>query len=1126
MSSRFLADLHIHSKYSRACSRDCDLEHLAWWAARKGIQVIGTGDFTHPAWTQEIVTKLVPAEPGLFRLRPDLEADVLRALPASCRVATRFMLSTEISTIYKRGERTRKVHHLLYAPSTDAAARITTSLAKIGNLTADGRPILGLDSRDLLEITLGAGDGCYLIPAHVWTPWFAVLGSKSGFDAVEDCYVDLADHIFALETGLSADPPMFWRLSGLDRFRLVSNSDAHSPPMLGREATAFTCDVDYFAMLAALRTGDGFAGTIEFFPEEGKYHLDGHRKCNVRYEPSQTRQADGRCPQCGRALTVGVLHRVDTLADRAEGVRPPTAGEVRSLVALPEVVGEILGVGPKSKAVAAQVTALATRLGPELGILAEVPLDAIAEVGSSALVEAIRRLRNEEVIREAGYDGEYGVIRLFRPEELSSDAGTLFDLAAGTAAPPADAAASSAGVTAPPAGTTVPGATATAPGRAEPGRAEPGGTAEKAAGERAAGEKAAAAGGSRARSARRAGRAVRTALAPSVPAPAGRPASLSAAPSAVGSTAVDSTVDSSGTPDPACPAPRLRVPAADTPPSGPPAAGPPSFDAPAAGSVTGVPLQSAPLPSAPPEMPGSSVLAALDAEQRAAAAVTNGPLLIVAGPGTGKTRTLVHAIAYRVRECAVPAERCLAVTFTRRAAAELRERLDALIPQQASRVFATTFHGLGLRMVQEQHARLGLGPGVTVADEAVRAQVLREALAGTASGARNLERLRRALAGLRRARALGEPTDGHELAVLAREYDRGLRARNLVDLDDLVQLPVLAMREHPEVADEYRARWQHVWVDEYQDVDELQYVLLTMLAGRFRDASPARSARSVPWQAASPEAPEAPEPSEAPGASEPSEDVAGGDSAADGATGAWPAANLCAIGDPDQAIYSFRGSDVGFFLRFRDDFRDAEVVSLTRNYRSTPMIVDAAVRLIEPATLVPGRTLRAVGHHPRSAPVLLRRTADEADEASVVVGLIDEALGGTSFHALDTGVDGTEQARLSFSDIAVLYRTARQARPVMDALDRQGFPFQRRSHNRFADTPGVAYLLELIGDDTPAGGIPAPSPLPAGTAIPAGTAPAGPPVGPTPTGPLVGAVPARGRGVLARLRTAAQTALE
>ncbi len=294
---RKYADLHIHSKFSRACSRDCDLEHLAWWAGRKGISVVGTGDFTHPVWREELGSKLVPDAPGLFRLRPELERAVQETLPPACRAPVRFMLSSEISTIYKRDERTRKVHHLLYAPSLDAVDEITRALARVGNLASDGRPILGLDSRNLLEITLSGGDGCYLIPAHAWTPWFAVLGSQSGFDRVSDCYADLASHIFAIETGLSSDPEMNWRVSSLDGYRLVSNSDAHSPPMLGREATAFELpETDYFSIYQALRTGDGFGGTVEFFPEEGKYHLDGHRACDVRMTPEETRAGRRQVP--------------------------------------------------------------------------------------------------------------------------------------------------------------------------------------------------------------------------------------------------------------------------------------------------------------------------------------------------------------------------------------------------------------------------------------------------------------------------------------------------------------------------------------------------------------------------------------------------------------------------------------------------------------------------------------------------------------------------------------------------------------------------------------------------------------------------------------------------------------
>ncbi|HZA84059.1 MAG TPA: endonuclease Q family protein, partial [Actinomycetes bacterium] len=425
----FYADLHIHSKYSRACSRDCDLEHLALWGRRKGITVIGTGDFTHPRWFEELESRLVPAEPGLFRLSDDLERSVQERLPASCRGPVRFMLSVEISTIYKRDERTRKVHHLLYMPDLAAAARCTAALARIGNLASDGRPILGLDSRDLLEITLEAGEGAYLVPAHAWTPWFSPLGSKSGFDAVEDCYGDLAGHLFALETGLSADPAMCWQVSSLDRYRLVSNSDAHSPPALGREATVLDTEVDYWAIRRALETGEGFEGTVEFFPEEGKYHLDGHRKCGVRMEPSETRRHGGRCPVCGKPPTVGVLHRVEELADRPPGARPPGAAGFRNLIQLPQLAGEVLGVGPRSKAVTAVVDGLVDRLGPELDILEHVPLDDIAKAAPPLLAEAIDRVRRGAVIREAGYDGEYGSIRVFTPEELRSSpaTATLFE---------------------------------------------------------------------------------------------------------------------------------------------------------------------------------------------------------------------------------------------------------------------------------------------------------------------------------------------------------------------------------------------------------------------------------------------------------------------------------------------------------------------------------------------------------------------------------------------------------------------------------------------------------------------------------------------------------------------------
>jgi len=414
----FHADLHVHSKYSRATSRNLDLEQLAAWGARKGITVLGTGDFTHPAWMAEIREKLVPAEPGLFRLRDDTARAVSEELGAAAAALPRFMLQVEISTIYKKGDKTRKVHHLLYAPDFESAERIRAALGRIGNLASDGRPILGLDSRDLLEITLAAGPDCYLVPAHIWTPWFSAMGSKSGFDSLDDCYGDLAGEVFAVETGLSSDPPMNWRLSSLDRFTLVSNSDAHSPPKLGRESTVFDCDLDYFDMKRALETGQGVGGTVEFFAEQGKYHADGHRKCGVRLDPEETKAHGGRCPVCGKPVTVGVLHRVHELADRT-GLEPPAgAPPFYSLIPLDEVLSEIAGVGPKTKTVTRLYDRVVREIGPELDVLRTVPPEDIESAGTPELAEAVRRMRAGRVRRESGYDGKYGRVRVFEEGEI------------------------------------------------------------------------------------------------------------------------------------------------------------------------------------------------------------------------------------------------------------------------------------------------------------------------------------------------------------------------------------------------------------------------------------------------------------------------------------------------------------------------------------------------------------------------------------------------------------------------------------------------------------------------------------------------------------------------------------
>jgi DNA helicase II / ATP-dependent DNA helicase PcrA len=407
----FYADLHLHSRYARATSRNADLAELARWARRKGVTVLGTGDFTHPAWFQELERGLEPAEPGLFRLRDELDRAVLERLPRSCHGPLRFLLAVEVSTAFRRDGRARRMHHLLYVPDLQAASTLNDRLGRSGNLTEDGRPTLAMDASDLLAATLDSGDGAYLVPAHVWTPWVGVLSATTGFDSIEDCYGELARHIFAVETGLSADPPMCWRVSALDRYRIVSYSDAHAPSRLGREATELDTGLDYFAIRRALERGEGFQGTVELFPEAGRYHLSGHRRCGVRLEPAEARRARQRCPACGKRLTMGVLQRVEDLADRPAGAGPAGTAGCRSLIALDEVVAEVAGVGPTSKTVRRTVDDMIGRLGPELPILKRLPLEEVAGAGFPEVAEAIGKVRRGQVVLDPGFDGQYGSAR-------------------------------------------------------------------------------------------------------------------------------------------------------------------------------------------------------------------------------------------------------------------------------------------------------------------------------------------------------------------------------------------------------------------------------------------------------------------------------------------------------------------------------------------------------------------------------------------------------------------------------------------------------------------------------------------------------------------------------------------
>jgi len=422
---KFLADLHIHSHFSRATSPQLNLPHLHKWAQLKGIDVIGTGDFVHPGWLQELKTQLEPAESGLFRLKEEFARITQSEIPARCRAEVRFMLTVEISSIYKRGGKVRKVHNLIFAPSFSAAEKLQARLEAIGNIRSDGRPILGLDSRDLLEITLESDPLSFLIPAHIWTPWFSALGSKGGFDSIDECFADLTPEIFAVETGLSSDPPMNWRLKQLDRFVLVSNSDAHSPQKLAREANIFDTELSYPAIYRALKEKDdkGLVTTLEFFPEEGKYHYDGHRVCKSRLHPRETLKNNGLCPICGKEVTVGVMARVEALADRDEGEKSARWRPYVNLIPLPEIIGEANDQGVNSKGVTAKFDKMLAELGNELFILQEANLAEVERVAGTLVAEGIRRMRNGEVNIAAGYDGEYGTIKIFSADDRRTMAG-------------------------------------------------------------------------------------------------------------------------------------------------------------------------------------------------------------------------------------------------------------------------------------------------------------------------------------------------------------------------------------------------------------------------------------------------------------------------------------------------------------------------------------------------------------------------------------------------------------------------------------------------------------------------------------------------------------------------------
>jgi DNA helicase-2/ATP-dependent DNA helicase PcrA len=863
--------------------------------------VVATGDIAHPGWLLEMNERLTPAEDGLFTLKPEYADAVGRDLPAACRRPVRFLLGGEISNIYKRGGKTRKVHNLVFLPSLDAVARLQTRLERIGNIRADGRPILGLDSRDLLEIVLDTDPRGHFIPAHIWTPWFAMLGSMSGFDSVEECFADLTPHIFALETGLSSDPPMNWRVANLDRYTLVSNSDAHSPQKLAREATLFAIEPGYDALFAALKDGDPahFGGTVEFFPEEGKYHLDGHRACGVCWEPPTTLAHGGLCSVCGKSVTVGVMHRVEVLADRPEGGTPPRAHPFHSLVPLPEILGEVYNVGAGSKRVNAEYFKLLGKLGPELTILMDAPPAEIAAAGGERLATAIANMRRGAVTRRGGYDGEYGVIRLL--DEDAGQVGLFLD-------------------------------------------------AETQSSRDAQ------------RNSEEHSPQVSSALSLRLRASASE--SLPSAQAILFNLTPDSVATS------------------------PPATRPSQLA-----------IRPSPL---------------LNDEQRAAVACTDRSLVIVAGPGTGKTRTLTVRIAHLIAGGLATPEQVLAVTFTNKAAAEMAERLAALLdPDMARRVTVRTFHALGAALLREHAAAAGLTPDFVILDEEERRRLLRRAVPSLPAAA--VDAMLRLISAAKNqllapdAPALADLPDADaRLPEVYAAYAAALKAANALDYDDLVAGAVQLLEDDPALHASLTARYRWISVDEYQDVNLAQYRLLWLLAGE--DAG---------------------------------------------------AANVCVIGDPDQSIYGFRGADRGFFLRFRTDYPDAVEVRLSRNYRSSQLILAAAQQVI--ARSPDWTALRVWSDFVAAVKVDVYRAPTDKAEAEYVVHQIEQMVGGTSYFSLDSGrVDDHTTPARTFGDFAVLYRLSAQSQPLLEAFARSGIPCQCASQQTLYDLPHVRRPLALL----------------------------------------------------------------
>ncbi|MBF0100730.1 MAG: UvrD-helicase domain-containing protein [Desulfobacterales bacterium] len=884
---KFLADLHIHSHFSRATSKQLDLEHIYIAAQKKGIGVVGTGDFTHPGWFDTLKTKLQPVESGLFMLDPEIAKQCDPHVPPSCRNPVRFMLSTELSSIYKKNGKTRKVHSLIFLPTLSSVFKFNRRLEKIGNLTADGRPILGLDVKHLLEILLEVSDESFMIPAHIWTPWFSLFGSKSGFDSLTECFEDLSSSIFAVETGLSSDPTMNWRIKELDHMTIISNSDAHSPMNLGREANIFNTELSYDAIRNALKTGnpEQFLGTIEFYSEEGKYHYDGHRNCEVNFHPEQSKAHHDRCPVCGKPLTLGVLHRVEELAGRPYGEHAENTHPYDSLIPLMEILSELLEVGVKSQKVMQTYSHIIEHIGPELNVLREISIDTIQKLNIPLLGLAIHRMREKQVHIVPGYDGEYGKIKTFAPGERKrlQKTESIFIL-------------------------------------------------------------------------------------PTDPSHVYEP--------------------STKTPKP----------------------------------IT----QIAESGWAPKSI---STLQEKNTEQDQAISAPDIPLVIIAGPGTGKTYTLTQRIAWMIQKHSMVPDRILAVTFTHKAADEMKERLSHLLTEFNSFPQMGTFHAFCLQVLKTQAARsitYSHWSSYRVINDTEQSHLIREAIKRFPNCMPALknrpERIERMIAYAKQHIISHDhdlfpivkqyyPEDHVDIQNITLEfqsiyqiYQRLLQIQHLFDYEDLVYLTVQLLENNPEIQSFYVDQYQSIFVDEFQDINEGQYRLIRALA---------------PFSK-----------------------------------------NLCIIGDPDQSIYGFRGASAEHFNRFKNDYPDALEIQLKRNYRSVETILEASHQVIAKNKLGEDSIRIYSGIHGIQT-IRIMEFATEKAEATAVGKLIEQWIGGTGFHSMDFGkVDGYEPSyEFAFSDFAVLYRTYAQGLIVSEIFSKAGIPHQLLSRENIFERQWISDLL-------------------------------------------------------------------